>query len=190
MSDDEFSKQAGKAFQGVVVGAAGLVGGLPAVALTVGAAGLFNVFESLLAGKTDAFNEARIAALEDEVRLVADKVRKSEDARAAAGKPPERPDPIAQGVLFSEFAESVASAATSEKRTALVHAAACQFDPDLGSVAVRKHWFDEVRGLSDMDIFAIRMLARERILTFTSQHKVNSSRNAAKTGSPARLVGA
>lgn len=169
MADDEFSKQAGKAFQGVAIGAAGLVGGLPGVALAVGATGVFNVFEALLTRKTEAFNDARFAALEDEVRKVADEVRTIQEVRAAAGKPLDAPDPLTQGALFSKFAEAVGSAATPDKRTALVHAAARQFDPSRGNPAARQYWFEAARSLTDMEVVVVRLLDRE--------HSIYNERN-------------
>lgn len=181
MSGDEFSNQGGKAFQNVALGVAGLAGGPASVAITAGVGAFFNIFDAVATANTQAFQEARIAALEDDLIRVRDEVRTLQAARVAEGKPIGAPDAPTQTQIFSDFVEAVSSAPTSEKRTALVHAAARQFDPDLGSVAVRKHWFDEVRRLSDMEIFAIRMLAREGILTFTSQHKANSARNPTRT---------
>lgn len=160
MADDGFSKQAGKAFQNVAIGAAGLVGGLPAVALSVGVGALFNIFDAVANGNDDAFREARIAAVEDEIRRVADEVRKIQQTRVETGKPLNAPDALTQGALFSEFAEAVASAATPEKRTALVHAAALQFDPDLGPSGVRSYWFQQVRALADIEVVALTLLAK------------------------------
>ncbi len=157
--------QAGKAFQNVAIGAGGIVGGPASVALAVGVSALFNVFEAVANGNDDAFREARLSAVVDELRRVAGEVRKIQEARAAAGKPVDPPDPLTQGVLFSEFAEAVASAATLEKRTAVVHAAARQFDPEAGAPAVRKYWFDLARVLGDLDIVVIRLLRREHNAT-------------------------
>jgi len=186
MPDDEFSKQAGKAFQNVAIGVAGLVGGPAGVALTVGVSALFNVFEAVANGNAEAFREARIGAVEDELRRVAEEVRKIQEARAATGKPIDAPDPLTQGVLFSEFAEAVASAATPEKRTALVHAAARQFDPNRGNAAVRQHWFAAARSLTDMEVVVIRLVDRE--------YSIYSERNMVygldgKPNGPGRALG-
>lgn len=160
MTDDELSKQAGKAFQNVALGLAGAAGGAAGVALTVGASALFNIFDAVANANTEAFQQARIAALEDDVLRVRDEVKAIQERLSKAGKPMDPPDAPTQARVFSDFAEAVAKAATPEKRTALVHAAARQFDPEVGPASVRKYWFDQVRQLSDVQVAAIRLLVR------------------------------
>jgi len=167
MSDDEFSKQGGKAFQSVALGLVGIAGGPGGIALTVGVGALFNIFDAAANANTLAFQEARIAALEDDVLRVRDEVKALQAARAAQGKPIDAPDAPTQAQIFSDFAEAVANAATPEKRTALVHAAAKQFDPDVGALPVRKYWFNEVRRLDDMEIAALSLLHQHGALVFS-----------------------
>jgi hypothetical protein len=174
MSEDEFSKQAGKAFQGVALGVAKLAGGPTGIALTVGATALFNIFEAVANANTQAFQEARIAALEDDVIRVRDEVKALQEARASAGKPAAPPDAPTQVRIFSDFAEAVADAATPEKRTALVHAAARQFDPDAGFPAVRRYWFNAVRSLSDMEVVTLRLLADE-VAVYSERNMVHGT---------------
>lgn len=168
MADDEFSKQAGSAFQTVALGVAGLAGGPGGIAVSVGAVALLNIFDAVANANTQAFQEARIAALEDDVIRVRDEIKALQAARAAEGKPVEAPDAPSQAQIFSDFAEAVANAATPEKRTALVHAAAKQFDPDAGTLPVRKYWFNEVRKLTDMEVAALSLLQQHGALVFSS----------------------
>jgi hypothetical protein len=101
------------------------------------------------------------------MQLVA-RVEAPESKRAAAGKPPERPDPLRTNAVFSDFAKSVSTAITPAKRVALVNAAARQFDPDAGDASTRAYWFARVKALSDVQVLLIQLLGEHARMAFDS----------------------
>lgn len=171
MSDDEFSNQGNRAIQATVASAAGLVSGPAGVALAVGAAVTFNVFEALAARNDEALREFRIAALEDELLGVRDKLLALEASLRTEGKTPDRQDPLTQNAVASEFVRGVSEARTAEKKTAIVNATVAQFDPRKGSPASRDHWLRRVREISETELALILLLNDHEAVTF-HQHTV------------------
>jgi hypothetical protein len=166
MSDDEFSKQAGKAIQATVTGGAALVAGPPGVVLAVAAATTFSVFDALAGGNDEALREVRVAALEDEMIAVRDKLRALEARLHQQGSAPDRQDPLTQSAVASEFVRSVSEARTAEKREALVNATVAQFDPSKGSPATRDYWLRRLRDLPEIEVSFVLLLAQHGQVAF------------------------
>lgn len=83
-----------------------------------------------------------------------------------SGQKPDRQDLLSKEVTFSRFARGLGEAATVEKREALVHATAYQFDPRKGSPATRDYWLRQVRELPESDLAFINLVATHRITFF------------------------
>lgn len=165
MTDDDFGKTSGKLIENVAIGAAGIAGAViagPGGGVAAGAVAM-TALEWLRASANandGRVFEARFSALEDQVTRLDEEVRKVKAELAAEGKQADRQDFLSQEAVYSDFARAVADAHTPEKREALVNAAAHQFDPRLGSPEVRQYWFDVVRSLADVEIWALRLCSK------------------------------
>jgi len=107
-----------------------------------------------------------VPQLTEQVTRLTERIAKIEERLAANDQPPEPLDTIRANVVFSEFAKGVSEAATPAKRAALVNAAARQFDPEFGEPAVRGHWLNRVRSLSDLEIRVLALIAEHTKVAF------------------------
>ncbi len=163
MGDDDFAKIASKALEQLVVRGAGVAvaaaGGSPgeALAATVAASTGLEWFKLRATGKDSAIQAGLVidmaehfARLDSAVAEIAERLAKLELA-------PDRQDPLTQDAVYSDFAKAVSEAPTPEKREALVHVAAHQFNPEMGTPASRAYWMRRVSVLSDIEIATIKL---------------------------------
>ena len=89
------------------------------------------------------------------------------EAKAAAdGQKPDRQDLLTKEVTFSRFAKSLGEATTEEKREAIVHATAYQFDPRKGPPAMRDYWLRRVRDLPEHELSLVLLIANRGPIVF------------------------
>lgn len=91
------------------------------------------------------------------------------DARVGALEEKDRQDILSKEVVYSRFAQDVSSAATPEKREALVNATAHQFDPRKGSPATRDYWLRQLRDLPESELSFLLMVAERRVVFLNSK---------------------
>ena len=95
---------------------------------------------------------------EDVLRLQA-RVEKLELELGKQGKRLDELGAVRTVRLGSEVLRDVTAAGSRIKQNALINAAAHQFDPTVGGEATRKFWYDVLREMSDIQIFAFRLVA-------------------------------
>lgn len=169
MTKDDFGNAAAATMSAgltALATAAGTALGGPAGAIVFGslAEGAKAWLGAIAAGNDVALREARIAGLEEQFGALVDRLNRIENELGAEGKEPDRTDPISREQTFSDFARDVVAAHSSEKREALVNAAASLHDPRRGSAASRAHWYDLVRSLPDVVVLLLRTLEKHNLL--------------------------
>jgi hypothetical protein len=111
------------------------------VAASTIAFGAVEYFKAKATASDTAIAAAEYAALFEEFRKLDERVSKLEQQ--------DRRDALSRQATYSRFARDVSDAAATEKREALVHATACQFDPSKGPPALRDYWLRRVRDLHE-----------------------------------------
>jgi hypothetical protein len=110
---------------------------------------------------------ARFEELEAMCREIDVRVKRLEDA----GVKEERPV-TAKDELYSDFVQDLSRAQTDLRREALTNAAAQQFDPRMGSQAVRKYFFDRAAELTDVETLVVLQLQMRPLFFFESSGKL------------------
>jgi hypothetical protein len=171
VANDEFSKASGDFLEKAATGSVGLAAAAlvdPAAGVlataTVGTA--FAWFRRRAARHDGPFDPALIADVGDEFKRVDAAVEGLRARLEAVEKKVDRQDSLSQERIFSEFADSVVGARTPEKRTALVHATARQFDPTAGEPSVRAYWMRRVSDMPDLEIRFVQLLGEHGMLAF------------------------
>jgi hypothetical protein len=97
---------------------------------------------------------------------------------AAQGKVLAELGAVRTAMLFREFAEASTRSGSSEKSDALICAAARQFDPNMGSDAFRRFWYDVVVALTDVEVALVRLLLTYKQVTIALEprHQVTAVR--------------
>lgn len=136
---------------------AGNLGALAAASIGEGVAALFG---ALAMRNDDAIHAWRLGALEEEMIKLKARFDKLENELASSGTKPDRTDPISVEQTFSQFAKDVTVARSIVKREALVNAAAGMHDPRVSGAATRAYWYNVLRGLSDLEVCAIKLVSK------------------------------
>jgi hypothetical protein len=183
---DDFGKQSSGIVQQLAIGTAGvamasLVDNDPMVALTASSAawGAVEYFKTKASMPTSAIQAAEYSALFEEFRKLGERVALLEKK--------DRQDALAKQVVFSRFAKDVSEAATTEKREALVHATAYQFDPSRGSPATRDYWLRKVRSASDAELALVLLASKKCLAFFGAQRLVEMPSDSTTIGPPPSL---
>jgi hypothetical protein len=123
--------------------------------------------KSKLSGENATLVVAEENVLLDYCAKLDERVRKIEERLVDTGQKPDRQDLLSKEVTFSRFAKGLGEASTVEKREALVHATAYQFDPRKGSPATRDHWLRRVRELPEAELSFVLLLAAHTEVAFS-----------------------
>lgn len=131
--------------------------------------------KSKLSGENADLVVAEENVLLDYCAKLDERVRKIEERLFDTGQKPDRQDLLSKEVTFSRFAKGLGEAATVEKREALVHATAYQFDPRKGSPATRDYWLRKVRDASDAEISLVNLLVEHKEIAFLNNEAIKTS---------------
>jgi hypothetical protein len=168
VTDDGFSKVGGHFIEKVVTGGAAALANVehPGMAILVaaGVSTAFDWFKARREKNDKAWDDARVAAVEDWCRRLDEEVSALREALRAAGKTAPGADVLTTEHVYVDFVQAVVEAKSAEKRLALTKAAAHQFDPTVGDPSARRYWFDRVRQLTDIQVRLLTLLGAHEII--------------------------
>lgn len=99
-------------------------------------------------------------------KLLDERMGAIEEQLAASNETRDRQDLLTKELTYSRFIRSVSEAATPDKREAIVHATAHQFDPRKGVAATRDYWLQRVREIPDAELALVKLVVAHGEITF------------------------
>lgn len=125
-----------------------------------GSGAVLAIFKGIVDDNDERFKEALVGELHDHVNRLQSAVDELRKKLEAQGKRLDDLDLIAQRKVVKEYVDAIGASVGEEKRLALVRAAARQYDPDAGTLAMRSYWMGVIGSLSDVEVSAISLCVR------------------------------